>query len=144
MRYLGIDFGTKKIGLSLSDEGGNLAFPYKIIKNHPHVANDLSDIVEKENIQSIVIGHSKDTFGADNKLMEDINDLIGQLSLTTNLPIHLQPEEFTSLEAKRPPNFSGSNRRNQANQRGKLKTDKPIDHSAAALILQRYLDKNHD
>lgn len=141
MKYLGIDYGTKRTGLAVSDENGSIAFPYKIIETKSSLANDLADIIEKEEIGEIVIGESKNNLGKDNKLMEDISDLIGQLSLSVGLPIHLEKEGFSSVEASRLTGFSGFEKRNQANQKGRVKSKSHVDDSAAAIILQRYLDK---
>ncbi|MFT7557803.1 MAG: putative Holliday junction resolvase [Planctomycetota bacterium] len=142
MKYLGIDYGTKKVGLATSDDGGSLAFPYGIIANTPQLANELIKICDSEGIEEIVMGHSIDTSGLENKLMEDIHDLMGQLSLVIALPIHLQQETYTSMEARRPLGFGGQDHRRQASKRGKKKQQpKPIDDSAAALILQRFLEK---
>lgn len=141
MRYLAIDYGTKKTGLALSDETGTIAFPHSIIPTTDHLANELVSLVDKEGVSEIVIGHSLDQAGQENDLMVAIHDLIGQLSLLVSVPVHLQTETFTSVEARRRPGFDGLAGRRQSSQRGRKSVSGQVDDRAAALILQRYLDK---
>ena len=50
MRRLGIDFGTKKVGLALSDESGAMAFPYEVIPNDTELLQKVTTLIETENI----------------------------------------------------------------------------------------------
>lgn len=134
MRYLGIDYGTKNIGLALSDEAGMLAYPHTVLAASKNVIQDIADVVDQERIDEVVVGHSVDQKGNDNVVMKQVHDLIGQLSLITMKPIHLEKEMFTSLEASRQDISRPTARK------PKSKINKK-DDSAAALILQRFLDK---
>lgn len=136
MKYLGIDYGTKRIGLAVSSEDSSVAFPLKVIETYPNPANQIAEIIETENIEGIVIGESKDTQGNDNAIMDQVRDLIGQLSLLVSVPIELEREDFTSSAARQPlvPE------KNVSRSRAKKNTDNN-DARAAALILQRYLDR---
>lgn len=127
MRYLGIDYGIKRVGIALSDDGGKLAFPKKILANDSHLLNSIEEIIKEENIEEIVIGESTNLKGEPNALAQRIAKFMGELGGKFKLPIHLQKEFLTSVEARR---F----------QPEKREADK-VDASAAALILQRYLDK---
>ena len=49
MRFLGIDYGTKRIGLAISDENGKIAFPKEILPNDFHVFDRLGVLIKKEN-----------------------------------------------------------------------------------------------
>ena len=151
MRFLGIDYGTKRIGLAVSDEKGSLAFPKEIISNDAHTLKKLGEILEKENIQEIVIGESVDFSGRLNALSARIEVFILELKEKFKLPIHKQKEFLTSLEARRYQDFGGQTRKSkndkaslspsQAHTKVKQIKSGRIDASAAALILQRYLDK---
>ena len=59
MRYLGVDYGSKKIGLALSDESGTMGFPHSIVPNTPRLVEELCALIAKENIGAVVIGESR-------------------------------------------------------------------------------------
>jgi len=143
MKFLGIDFGTKRIGIAISDENGTLAFPKEIILNDLNTFKKLGDIIKKENVGEIVIGESVDFSGKLNALSGRIEVFILELKEHFKLPVSKQKEFLTSVEARK----IGSNKRslNQAQSHSKVKQIKSgrVDASAAALILQRYLDKKN-
>ena len=56
MKSLGIDFGTKRIGLAVSDETGSLAFPHSTVKAGPNALSEIAALVAKEGIGQIVVG----------------------------------------------------------------------------------------
>ncbi|MDH5442245.1 MAG: Holliday junction resolvase RuvX [Candidatus Nomurabacteria bacterium] len=135
MKYLGIDYGTKRIGLATSDDSGRMAFPHSVISSDGALES-IEKIIETEGIGEIVMGHSKTTGGEDNVVMGDIRDLMGQMSLTIGLPIHLIDERFSSHSARA--DFAPE--KNVSRSR-KVTDKQKKDDSAAAIILQRYLDK---
>jgi len=126
MRYLGIDYGSKRIGLALSDEAGDFAFPYGVIDSGKRSLKQIKEICEKESVLQIVMGESLDFQGKPNPIMLAIQDLAASLRRETGLPVHLEKEFLTSAEAAR---MQGKNEK--------------LDASAAALILKSYLDKRH-
>ena len=125
MRYLGIDYGTKRVGLALSDEGGNMAFPLAVVKNDAKLNDTIVSFVKEKQVGAIVIGHSLDMKGKENAAHTGAEALMLDLTLATGLPIHLEPEWFTTVAA---PRFQGKT---------ELK-----DASAAALILESFLSRN--
>lgn len=127
MRFLGIDYGEKRVGLALSDEGGKLAFPKEVILNSSDLVQYIAEAVEIENIDEVVVGESFDYKGVPNKIEKDIRNFIEELKQKIKIPINRQKEFLTSVEARKGVDIKSS--------KGK------IDDSAAALILQRYLDK---
>lgn len=124
MRYLGIDYGTKRVGVAISDEAGEFALPHIVLPNDKKLLAAMAGICRDKNIGAIVLGESKNFAGEDNPVMEKIYLFKKELEQATGLPIELEPEFFTSAEAAR---FQGKN-------------DK-LDASAAALILKSFLDK---
>ena len=133
MKYLGIDFGTKRVGIAVSDDSGTLARPFGVLKNSSNLISEIETLIAKEGIESIVIGSSEG-----NKVQTDINELVGQLTLTTMLPVDLMNESFSSVEAH------GRKGKEQMSARATKAPQKPVDLDAraAAVILQRYLEKN--
>jgi putative holliday junction resolvase len=141
MRFLGIDYGTKRIGVAISDENGNLAFPKEIVENNLNTFKRIGEIIRKENIKEIVIGESVDFSGKLNALSGRIEVFILELEKQFNLPIHKQKEFLTSVEARKAGNNKSRLNPSQAHSKIKQIKSGRVDASAAALILQRYLDK---
>jgi putative Holliday junction resolvase len=126
MKYLGVDFGEKRIGIAISDETGKLAFPHSIIFNDEKLVEKIEKIIKKEGIKEIIIGESKNFKGKPNKIMIKIEKFKGELEERTKLPIFFEPEFMTSVQAER---IQGKN--------------KMQDASAAAIILQYFIDKKY-
>jgi putative Holliday junction resolvase len=138
MKYLGIDFGEKRIGLAISDETGKISFPYNVIPNDKKLLESIKKIIEEEEIGEIVMGESKDFKGEPNKIMPKIEEFKKELEDETGLKVMLEPEFMTSAQAehiqrRRPGSASRPWRREP-------KTSMH-DASAAAIILQSYLDR---
>jgi len=143
MRYLGIDYGTKRIGVALSDEDGKLAFPKEIVLNDANTFNRLGEIIKSEDIGEIVVGESVDFSGALNALSARIEVFILELKERFEIPVHKQKEFLTTVEARRHKGLGGQAGKSQTHSRVKQKKSGHIDASAAALILQRFLDKRN-
>jgi putative Holliday junction resolvase len=124
MRKLGIDYGTKKIGLALTDESGSMAFPHSVIPTNSDVLKVLVNLISKEKVGEIVIGHSLDRNGKPNAVHSEVESLMLDLTLETGLPIHLQPEQYTTQAA--------------IQLQGKTSM---TDAAAAALILDSFITK---
>ncbi len=146
MKYLGVDYGSKRVGLATSDDDGVFAFPYKILKNDLALIDTIHNICGEENIQGIVVGESTGLSGEPNKIMGSIEKLIKTLEADLGLPIYLQKEFMTTIEARQQPSSSGGQAHGKSmNNARKIKQapQAAADASAAALILQRYLDKKN-
>src|SRR3989344_4072003 len=95
-KFMGIDYGTKRIGVATSDEIGILAFPKEIILNDENTFKKLGEIIEEENIGEIVIGESVDFSGKLNALSGRIEIFILDLKEKFKLPVYKQKEFLTS------------------------------------------------
>lgn len=124
MKYLGIDFGSKRVGVSISDENGQMAFPHSVILNSKDLLAEIKKILDKEKIEQVVIGESKNFAGEPNKIMKEIEEFKKTLEDKIKLPVYLEPEFMTSSQAEL---IQGKN--------------KMHDASAAAIILQSYVDR---
>lgn len=127
MKLMGIDYGTKRVGVAFSNDDGTMAFPHKVLKNDSELIENLSSLIEERKAERIVVGHSLDLKGSPNELNTAIEAFVGELTLHTGLPIHLEPEQFSTQAALR---IQGRNAH--------------TDASAAALILESYILKQHD
>lgn len=143
MRLLGVDYGTKRIGVAVSDEGASLAFPKEIVPNDENTYKRIGEILKLENISEIVVGESVDFSGQLNSLSARIDVFILELEEKFHLPIHKQKEFLTSVEARKSADTKRDLSPSQAHGRVKQIKSGRIDASAAALILQRYLDKRN-
>lgn len=123
LKYLGIDFGSKRIGLATSDETLTVAFPYKTITNTPKVAEEIMEIIAVEKINKVVLGESKDKDMKDNPIMTLIHEFKQELE-KRGVEVDFHSEFFSSSQV-----LSTMGQQNKA-----------IDASAAAIILQSYLD----
>ncbi len=128
MRYLGIDYGAKRVGLAVSDEIHGFAFPYSVLENSPDLVGQIAQACKHESISEIVVGESKNFDQGENDIMKEIKPFVESLKVATGLPVHMHPEFLTSMEAER---LQGNNQMHDA--------------SAASLILKSYLDlKSHN
>ncbi|MDD5068094.1 MAG: Holliday junction resolvase RuvX [Candidatus Pacebacteria bacterium] len=143
MKYLGIDYGSKRVGIATSDEGGKIAFPKVILPRDAKLLDEIQKICTEEEIGEIVIGESVDYKGQPNSIMKDIlifkTALLGKVSL----PVHFEPEFMTSHEASKNKNRmqTMANEREDGRAGRKPQAKESVDASAAALILQNFLDK---
>ncbi|MDA1079881.1 MAG: Holliday junction resolvase RuvX [bacterium] len=120
-KTLGIDFGTKRIGLALSF--ASLAEPLAIVENDAQVFAEIQKIIDEEKVGQLVCGISEGEMATKTKVFAT------ELSLRTNLPLEFVDETLSSQVVRAKTNTT----RSQDNH-------KPVDHYAAAEILQEWLD----
>ncbi|MDQ5957465.1 MAG: putative pre6S rRNA nuclease [Patescibacteria group bacterium] len=124
MKYLGIDYGSKKVGFAQSDESGSFAFPLMIAANDDSLTTDTLEIIRAMDISFVVIGESLDQNGKPNKIAKEAKKFGDIVKEKSGKDVLYEKEWFTTSEARKQPGA-----RNE------------VDDAAAALILQRYLDK---
>jgi putative Holliday junction resolvase len=136
MRYLGIDYGTKRVGLALSDESGAMGFPHSTLPNSGRLIDEVLDLITRKEVGAIVIGESRGFDGVLNPVAKAAKEFGTLLERRTSLPVSYEPETLTTQEARR--NFEGVREPGS----GSLH----VDASAAALILTSFLDRqsNHE
>ncbi len=126
MRLMGIDFGTKNIGVALSDEAAVMAFPKDVVRNGADALEKIASIAREAEVGRIVIGESRDFTGGHNPVHAVALVFADKLTALTGLPVSWEPEFLTSAEAERIQGRNGS-----------------LDASAAALILNSFIAKQH-
>lgn len=132
MRFLGIDYGNKRIGISVSDESNSIANPYTTIinKDFKTVISQIVKIIKDEDITDIVIGIPLSFEFSNTEQTELTQKFINYLK--TKLPeinIHVENEILSTREAE--------NKLDNINNKKSI-----IDQTASCLILQGYIDKN--
>ncbi len=136
VKYLGIDYGTKRIGLALSDESGTLAFPHSVLPNAMGVTAAIEDLIRSEKIEGIVMGESIAADGSENPVQAQAKNFAVALERRFEVPVYFEKEFFTSAHA-----HGGKGKESLHARQTKFNAPENLDASAAALILQRYLDK---
>ena len=123
MRYLGIDYGSKRVGIALSDEKGEFAIPFIVLNSSKKMVDEILGIAEENNVKTIILGESKDYKGKPNAIHADSLEFKKELE-AEGYEVIFEPEFMTSMHAEK--------------TQGKHDL---LDASSAALILQSYLDK---
>ena len=134
-RFLGIDYGTVRIGLALSDPTGTLASPLPFLENQSpqQVTTALSELIQTHHIVGLVIGLPRNMDGTYGPSAQKVRDFIGQIQKSISLPITPIDERLTTTQASKQLSGMGLNQK---------QLRKKVDSSSASLILQQYLDRN--
>ena len=132
-RLLGLDLGSKRIGVSICDENQSIATPYKTINriNTNELIKELKIIISENNIEGIIIGNPINMDGSSGRSAQSVNDIALNISKSINLPIALWDERLSTVGAF---NISSQLDVNVS------KRVKNIDQNAAAFILQGAID----
>ena len=132
-RLIGVDMGTKKVGISISDENRKIATPLKTIdyKNIEYLGNEIQKIVKDSGIDAIIFGNPLNMDGTKGSATQSIKDKMKLLSDKIDLPMFLWDERLSSVGAF---NLSSQLDINVS------KRVKNIDKNAATFILQGVLD----
>ena len=129
-RSLGVDFGSKRIGLALSDPLGIGATPLAVVGRSGAVA-EIARVVEEQDVDTIVIGLPTGLRGEEGKSAGEARKLGEELAAITEANVVFQDERFTSRMAESALLESGMKRRRRRDT---------VDKVAAAIILRDYLD----
>lgn len=129
-RYLGIDYGTKRVGIAISDGLGLTARPLEVVARG-EVVERVADIVASYDVTRLIIGLPTALGGHEGASAEGARDLGRELAAATGVDIEFVDEKFTSRMAEEALLDSGMKRRRRR---------ETVDKVAAAIILQAYLD----
>ena len=133
-RIIGIDYGTKKIGIAVTDPLQIICSPFKTVPNR-EIFDFLEKYITEEAVEGIVVGEPKNTDGTPSQIAHLVVGFVRKLKKTyPDLIIATEDERFTSIEARQIILQSGIKK--------KKRRDKTlVDKVSASLILQAYLDK---
>lgn len=133
MRILALDYGTKRIGVAVSDEGGRLARPVRVLPargRFPDLA-PLDPLVRELAPGEIVVGLPVRSDGSPGTLAAEVTRFAERVARRFGVPVVLRDEQLTTVEAAERLRASGARPR---------KREALIDAAAAAVLLQAYLD----
>ena len=133
MRVLAIDHGTKRIGIAISDELGMIAQPLEFIPAEPfaELLNRLKEIISAKQVELILVGMPRNMNGSYGPAASKVQEFVAALKEAVTVPIQTLDERLTSVQAHRllaEAEVSGRQRKGK------------VDKSAAAVLLQSYLD----
>ena len=134
MRYLGLDYGAKTLGVSISDETGTIASTLKTIRynDDSELLFELDKIIKEFNIKEVVLGLPLNMNGTTSVRGAETYSFKTKIEKNLKVKVHLQDERLSTVEAEKI--LIGSHIRR--NNRKKV-----IDSMAAVIILQTFLDK---
>ena len=132
-RLIGLDLGSKRIGVSICDEKQLIATPFKSINRSTakELIDELKNIIEENNIKGIVIGNPLNMDGSSGSSAQSVKDTSNNIEKGINLPICLWDERLSTVGA-----FNLSSQLDV----NVTKREKKIDENAAAFILQGAID----
>jgi putative Holliday junction resolvase len=133
-RILGIDYGSVRVGLSVSDPLGLIAQPIEAFKNDASLFSNLGKISARENVVLIVVGMPFNLKGQKAQKAEEVQKFIDQLKTELHIEILTWDERFTTTIAHQTMLAMGTKKKERQKKDGR------IDSMAAAVMLQGYLD----
>ena len=132
-RLIGLDLGSKRIGVSICDEKQLIATPFRTIKRSTakELINELRTIIEENDIKGIIIGNPLNMDGTSGSSAQSVKDTSENIEKSINLPVCLWDERLSTVGAF---NLSSQLDINVS------KREKKIDENAATFILQGAID----
>jgi putative holliday junction resolvase len=143
MRTIGIDFGTRNVGVAISDERGKIAFPHGVMANDSALEDTLVSLIRQKKVERIVMGESKNFAGNPNPILQKAKRFAELLRDRTGLELEYESEGLSTVQALK----------------SKMKIEKPVanprrtssplntphmDDAAATIILQHYLERKRN
>lgn len=139
MRYLGLDLGSKTLGISISDRTNTIASVYTTIyfkeDDYDSLFPIIKDIIDKEGITAIILGFPKNMNNTIGKRAEITLEFRDKLKSIIGIDVYLMDERLTSVISNNVLISADISRK---------KRKKKVDGMASVLILQSYLDKNNN
>ena len=131
MRSLGVDLGTVRVGVALSDPTGILATPLGVLPRSADLLDRLADLVLKHDVATVVVGLPRSLDGQERRAARAARAEASLLAERVGVPVHLQDERLSTVAAHAGLAAAGKTSRQR---RGS------VDASAAAVLLQSWLD----
>jgi len=134
MRYLAIDYGSKRTGLAICDPSETIVSPLAVIEGQKELPKRVLDVVETESVEAIVLGlpfNMDDSTGPQAKLVIQFAE---QLKTQLDIPIHFQDERLSTF---------GAEEKLASAEFTRKKKKKRLDAVAAAQILEAFLEQKN-
>jgi putative Holliday junction resolvase len=135
MRYLAIDYGTKRTGLAICDAAETVASPLNVILGQKELLKKIAAVVQKEGVEAIVVGLPLNMDDSESAQTRLVRKFVERLRQYIGIPVYLQDERLTS--------FSAEEKLASAKLK-KAQMLKRSDAVAAAEILEAFLEQKHN
>jgi putative Holliday junction resolvase len=132
-RILGVDVGTRRIGLALSDPLGITAQPLEALAATEEGWRRLAELIERESVRLVVVGLPLNLKGERGRAVEVMSSFVERLKAATGVEVVEWDERFTTTMAQRA-------MREAATKKKRERRDGTLDSMAASILLQSYLD----
>lgn len=133
-RILGIDYGSHRVGLSISDPLGLIAQPIGALQNDNSLFTNLKRLVNSEDIKIIVVGMPLNLKGQRGKKADEVQQFIELLKTKLEVEVMIWDERFTTTIAQKTILAMGTKKKERQKKDGR------IDSIAASIMLQGFLD----
>jgi len=130
-RLMGIDFGTVRIGIALSDPLQIISQPFKVILNTGSTISEIRKIIKSEEVGKIILGLPLNLDGEDTKKTMEVRKFSEILESNVDIPVIFWDERYTTVEANEELKYMGY---------GIAESRKVIDKVAASIILKSYME----
>jgi putative Holliday junction resolvase len=132
-RVLGLDLGEVRIGVAVSDPQGRVALPAGtlLVKGPPADLKAVAALVREHDAEAVVVGHPRSLSGERGSAARHAEGFAEGLRMILEVPVHLQDERLSTVEAERGLREAGAGRHDRR---------RAVDQAAATLILQSWLD----
>jgi putative Holliday junction resolvase len=135
-RVMGIDYGSRRVGIAVSDPLRIVTRGAGVLENGPGLAEAIAAIVRREEVVLIVVGMPFAPDGGPGAKGEEVRNFIEALRARVAVPVEVWDESFTSVEARQVFIHGGMKKRKRR-EKGR------VDEMAARLLLRDYLESTH-
>ncbi len=134
MRILGLDLGSRRVGIAISDPSGTIASALETVdgRDKDYLVAHIKHIVAEREIAEVVVGRPLHLNGAVGAQAQRYAELTERIANSLDVPVRYQDERFTTVEAHQTMKSMGVDSRKRRDS---------VDRVAAVIILQTYLDK---
>lgn len=132
MKYLAIDYGTRRCGLAMCDASETIVSPLEVIETSKNLLNKIAEIIRTENINAVVLGLPLNMNETEGQQAKVVQEFAGRLKKKIKIPIHFQDERLSTFAAEEKLAALNFTRK---------KKQKRIDAIAAAHILESFLEQ---
>lgn len=133
MRYLAIDYGNKRTGLAICDEGETIASPLQALATGTNLIDKIAEVIKEQNVGAVVIGLPLNMDDSEGPAAKCANRFGDELKKCIDIPVYFYDERLSSFDAEQ----------KLAGQMTRKKKRARIDAIAAATILQAFLDSKN-
>jgi len=133
-RALGVDLGTRRIGLAVSDPTGTIASPHSVLDRSGDIADDhgrIAEVAAEVGAEVVVVGLPRSLSGGDGPAARAVREEVAVLAAVVGLPVRTADERFTTVSAQQALVAAGVRR---------AARKAVVDKVAAAVMLQAWLD----